>query len=634
VIGKVLGGRYEIVRRIASGGMATLYKANCTYLLRPVAVKVLKEELARDSEFLARFRREARAAARLSHPNVVGIYDVGQHQGIHYIVMEYVEGRTLKEVIAQDAPLPVSEAVAVGRAMLDALSAAHAQGIVHRDIKPQNILLDKFSRVKVADFGIARAPDAATLVSSDKIMGSAHYMSPEQAKGRFTDARSDLYSAGVVLYEMLTGHVPFDGDSTVEVALRHMREEPVSPRRRNPDISPALAAIVMRALSKDPGARYSSAEAMKADLERFASGETPRALLAQHGQTAAVETSAVNSALETGGGVRDSTSWPLGEERAMAEATRPRRAALAWLLVLLVSLGSTAYAGYLVWDWFTVPPVEVPLVEGERIEAAQSILQEHGLNAEIVGSQHHDEIPANYVISQNPHPGETTRRGRAVELTISQGPEWVQNGVPYVVGLHKAQAEIALENVGLQAQISWQYSDEVPEECVIEQVPVANTRVQKGTTVYLEVSQGPEPTPFALPGVVGSKVDQALERLTSLGLETRILYENADYPVGTVADQDPQAGTEVKPGDTVTLVVSRGGNAQASTAVLTIKVPAEPDAQQIRVEIIDQKSQRVIYENQHHGGDEFELEVFYYGGAIVRVYSDGQQVGDDRRIVQ
>ncbi|MFP4200749.1 MAG: PASTA domain-containing protein, partial [Clostridia bacterium] len=504
----------------------------------------------------------------------------------------------------------------------------------HRDIKPDNVIIDETGRVRVTDFGIARAPDSGTIVASDSIMGSARYMAPEQARGSYTDARADLYAAGVVLYEMLTGEVPFDGDGPVGIAMAHVNGEVPDPRAVNPNISEDLAHVIFKALEKEPGRRYSSAESMGRDLVKVARGESLRRnrlgrddrtrVLAADDLTAAFGEDP--DALAADEDNRSSGREDLLSEEDEIEEYEPRRRPSAAVVILLVlsfaALGVVGYAGYLVYDWLMVPAVDVPPVSGERLATAESILEEHGLKADVVASKHDDEIPANYVIEQDPAENRQVRRGHTVLLTISEGPEWIEGGVPDVMELTRQEAEVTLGNVGLSATIEERHHDDVPRGQVIDQVPEPGARVQRGSEIALEVSRGPEPRPFPLTGFIGKRESAVLAELSAAELSVNIVRENADFPEGIVIDQDPAPGSEVTTGDTVTLVVSRGTDRTPNEETISFQLPSEPAVQNVRVELIDEFSQRVAYQDRLEGGSSVEITLYWYGfGARAFAYS-------------
>ncbi len=527
--GEVLGGRYRLEDRIGGGGMAWVWKAEDTLLHRPVAIKVLREEFVSDEAFVRRFRQEAESAASLVHPNVVHVYDVGEERGEHYIVMELVEGETLKEYIQRHGPLPVGRALQIATSVARALQAAHRKGIVHRDIKPQNILLTAEGRVKVADFGIARAATGTTIVHTNTVLGSAHYFAPEQARGGFTDEKSDLYSLGAVLYEMLTGSPPFEAATPVAVALKHLQEQPVTPRKQRQEIPRSVEAIVLRLLEKDPAKRYTSADALLADLHR---------------------------ALEEIG-------EPMGEEPIPAGATPPRasakrqrrgpwRRAWPWAIVL-VALIALGYGGARAFSaWITVPNVKVAKVEGMSLTGAQAKLKAQGLGSLVVAHEH-VAAKKNTVVRQDPAPGDVVKKGRVVDLIVSSGPRMV--AVPNVVNQTVGQAEAALSDFVPRVV---QVQSNQPQGNVVRQHPSGGT-LAAGSTVVLYVSSGPGNVQQTIPDLTGETLSQAETSLSALGVTvTYVQYQYSSTPSGTVLQQSVPAGTQVTKGMTIIPTVSEG----------------------------------------------------------------------------
>lgn len=572
MIGKCLGGRYEILSRLGGGGMAVVYRAKDHLLGRIVAIKVLREQDDQDDDFVSRFHREARAVASLSHPNVVNIYDVGQDGDIHYLVMECVHGETLKEYIQRRGPLPPEEVVAIGVQILSALVHAHESGIVHRDIKPQNILIGKYGEVKVTDFGIARAKTANTITHTGSMIGSVHYLSPEQARGGIADEKSDLYSVGVVLYEMLTGQVPFTGDSPISVALKHLQADFVPPRRLRPEIPQSLENVVRRALAKDPRHRYASAEAMLEDLKTALSPERQNEPvweppideedLEKTKVLPAVGVAAEEEPRPSDGtagepGERAEKSKPVASGEAAGKARGQRRVVrlLGW--VLAVSLGLVF--GLLGFNYamglLIVPDVTVPRVEGMHVDLAKKKLEEAGLVADVV-SRHSNEVERNLVIRQEPSAGMVVKKGRTVTLYVSQGPEKVE--MPDVRGLPRSQAEQLL-SAFLSRTVDEEYSDEAPPGHVIRQEPAPGDRVvPQETRVHLVVSKGRETV--TMPSLAGLSLAQAEDTLRKHGLKLGSVREERSYwPKGTVFRQYPyNAGDNVQPGASVDVWVSGG----------------------------------------------------------------------------
>lgn len=630
MIGKRLAHRYDILRRIGEGGMAIVYKAHDTLLDRPVAVKVLRPELARDEEFVRRFRREARAAASLSHPNIVAIYDVGRHQGCDYIVMEYVEGRTLKDKIRREAPLPVAVAVSLARQILQALDHAHRHGIIHRDIKPQNILLTRSGQVKLTDLGIARATGSWTLVESRAVLGTAHYISPEQACGRHTGVQSDLYSLGIVLYEMLTGRLPFDGESPVAVAMKHVQEPPPSPRRYNPAVPAALEAIVLKAIEKDPARRYASAGEFLEDLARYR-------VLSPAAVAAGGDDAAPTLRL-------DPLPVPHAGEAAAAEPEPPVPAApaarrhpprvrrrwppwLAWSAVLLAVFAAAGGAAYALSLWLNPPVFTLPDLRGRSLEEARRLLAGHGVRVEVVSRVHHPEAPAGTVVAQEPGAGEPVRAGAAVAVTLSEGPQRIPGGMPDLRGLEAREAELRLRALQLQPETVELASEEVPAGRVVEHDPPPGAEVAAGSRVRLFVSSGPPSPVVAMPDLRGRSLDEARQAVADLGLVLRtVASEVSDYPANQVARQAPAPGSLVRRGDAVDLTVSSGNGLVPNRDELTVELAAEPEVQQVAVLVRDERGERVVRSGEHAGGDVLVLTVFWYGDrATVRVLVNGEE---------
>ena len=531
--GEILGGRYRLEDRIGGGGMAWVWKAEDTLLHRPVAVKLLREEFAADEAFLGRFRQEAESAASLVHPNIVHVYDVGTERGLQYIVMELVEGETLKERIQRQGPLPIGRSLQVATSVARALQAAHRKGIVHRDIKPQNILLTTEGRVKVADFGIARAASGTTIVHTNTVIGSAHYFAPEQARGGFTDEKSDLYSLGAVLYEMLAGQPPFEGATPVAVALKHLQEQPVSLRKRRPEVPKSVEAIVMRLLEKDPAKRYTGADALLADLHRA---------LEEIGEPMTEE----------------DPPAPADAQSRTARRQPPRRSparriwpwvVIALALALLLYGGARAFTA-----WFTVPNVTVAKVEGLGLRQAQAKLKAQGLGSYVAGREH-VAAPKNTVVNQIPAAGDVVKKGRVVQLLISEGPQIVT--VPNVVGLPVAQAEAAL-GPQFHSQVI-QIKSNQTQGNVVRQSPRGGTRIASGGKVQLFVSLGPTEIQATVPDLTGLSLATAEKDLGALNVTvTNVLPAYSTSQSGTVLNQSVPPGTTVTQNMTTILTVSEG----------------------------------------------------------------------------
>ena len=587
-----LAGRYRLVARVGEGGMAIVWRAVDERLGRPVAIKVLREQFASDAELVERFRREAQAAASLSHPNVVQIFDVGRDGGRPFIVMELVDGLSLKELLRRHGRLSPPAAVAVAVGVARALAHAHRHGVVHRDIKPHNILLTTEGLVKVADFGIARAASATLLTQAGTVLGSVHYFSPEQARGQAIGPASDLYSLGVVLYEMLTGRLPFTADSPIAVALQHVQEAPPPPRRLRPEVSAALERCVLHLLAKEPGQRPPSAEAAAEELracepqaEAFPLVGLLRALpVAEAGQrlsdaSPGGQATQVVVGLGRGQGptpavdgqtpARGPRAIAAGAPRKEAEATtvaatsgrgQPprRRRPLRWAFVGAFLAGLTAAGGTLS-DWLFPREVGVPNVVGRPEAEARAILQRSGLDYAVDRRVYSSLVPAGYVVSQDPEPGRQVREGRKIWATVSLGPEVGE--VPDVVGRPLRDARVMLTQQGfVLGTVEEGYAPDVPPNTVVAQDPPGAIRLEKGRPVNLVVSRGREPlAAVRLPDFTGMQVSDVAAELQRMGLTLGATWaEHSPQPQGTVIDQNPQPGAEVSQGDRVDLVYSQG----------------------------------------------------------------------------
>jgi serine/threonine-protein kinase len=526
VEGAVVDNRYEVGHRLGSGGMADVYLAHDRQLGRDIALKVLHRRFARDGQFVERFKREAQSAAGLQHPHVVGIYDRGEHDGTYYIAMEYLPGRTLRQVVNEEAPLDQERTIAYGLQILDAAGFAHRNGIVHRDFKPHNVICGPDGQLKVTDFGIARA-GASEMTETGSIMGTAQYLSPEQAQGQPVEASSDLYSIGVMLYEMLVGRVPFDGDTAVAIALRHVSDAPVPIRQLRPDVHPALEAAIMRALEKDPAARYSSAEEFASALgmarEAIISGDPGQ-------DTAAWGALVAPTVLVDEEGDRRRRRWP-------------------WVaLALLLLLGGAALALALGGD----DKVEVPNLVGKPASQAVTELARLGLKSDVKPVE--SEAPKESVVSHDPAAGDEVDEGATVTLQVSSGPG--TKLVPEVRGKTEKEAAKLLADADFEYTRQDEPSSAVPAGSAIRTDPAGGTEQPAGSRVQLFISTGPKRV--KVPGVVGLEVDAARAELADRGLRAVVNRVESDEPEGQVTAQNPGEGTDVDEGTRITISVSKG----------------------------------------------------------------------------
>jgi serine/threonine-protein kinase len=560
MIDTVFDGRYRIMRKLGAGGMANVYLAEDQELGRRVAIKILNDRHAGDDQFIERFRREAKNAAGLSHPNIVSIYDRGEAEGTYYIAMEYLDGRTLKELIVSRGPAPIKTAIEYTRQILAAIGHAHRNGIVHRDIKPHNVVVDSDGRLKVTDFGIARS-GASQMTEAGSIIGTAQYLSPEQAKGAPVDQRSDLYAVGVVLYELLTGKVPFSGDTPLEIAMKHLSKVPEPPSKLRPEVSDDLDMIVLRALAKDPEERYQTAEEMAADLSRVARGfgvsdetaDAATAVLGGSGATAATMIAPRRTAVAPPPPTRTPPAAYYGYEGP----PRRRRPLWPWLLaiLLLVGAGLAAYFAYdRIQDELNAnKPVSVPFVEGLREANAVNQIRDKGLEPN-VQRKFDEEVAAGLVADQRPDAGVRLDKGDSVALIVSRGKP--RSAVPDLVGKAESDAVKALSARHLDAKPVAVFSETVEEDTVTAQDPKPGTSLVWGSTVRINVSRGPEPV--SVPYVVGLSFDQASAQLRGAGFQVQRQDVESNQAAGIVIEQNPRGNTSSSRGSTVTVRVSKG----------------------------------------------------------------------------
>jgi eukaryotic-like serine/threonine-protein kinase len=570
LIDRTFDRRYVIKRKLGSGGMADVYLAEDQELGRLVALKLLDDRHAADDQFVERFRREAQSAASLNHPNIVSIFDRGRAEGTYYIAMEFLDGRTLKELLVRNGPTPIPIAIDYARQILGALAFAHKNGIVHRDIKPHNIVVGGDGRLKVTDFGIARS-GASQMTEAGSIVGTAQYLSPEQARGAPVDPRSDLYSLGIVMYEMLTGNVPFTGDTPVEIAMKHLSQIPDPPSAQRADVPHDLDAVVVRALAKEPDQRYGSAEEMDADLARVA-----------RGVAVSRETEDAMTQVLSGAGVATAQTM-ISRPRAVApppappvyrppgqyyDYAEPPRGRSIWPWVLAIGLILAGAIG----GWFLYTkvqqqldnnrPVAVPDVRLVQKDLAVLQIRNQGLKP-VLQYAANDTVPKGQVADENPGGGAKISKGSTVTLTISTGPPKVT--VPDVRGRSLTDAIAALASLGLSPKIVHVYSP-LPPDTVTGQFPPPKSRVLKSTNVRINISRGAKPIP--VPDVTGQPYLNAKSALEGQGFVVHRVDIQSDSPEGVVVSSDPPPGTSSSHGATVTLSVSKG---PASTQVPDVR---------------------------------------------------------------
>jgi serine/threonine-protein kinase len=556
LIDTLFDGRYRIQRKLGAGGMADVYLAEDQELGRRVAIKILNDRHANDDQFIERFRREAKNAAALNHPNIVSIYDRGNAEDTYYIAMEFLDGRSLKELIVGRGAAPVNVAIEYTRQILSALRFAHRHGIVHRDIKPHNVLVDGEGRLKVTDFGIARA-GTSQMTETGSIVGTAQYLSPEQAQGTEVDQRSDLYSLGIVLYELLTGKTPFEGDTPVEIAMKHLSNAPRPPSKLRPDIPPELDMVVLRALAKSPDDRYQSADEMEADLERVARGAPVAAATAatqvlKVPPAAAAEAATAATMIAPIAVSRGDVPPPFIEDEEYEEQGGPDRPLWAWLLAVLFVIAAVV-AGFFVWQELSGSAVKEPvgLYQGvPQAQAEQQITAAHLVPAVKHGSS--EKYKKGLVFKQDPSAGSHVDKGSTVTIWVSTGKPKVP--VPDVKGKQWADAQQELTDAKLKP-----VEHIVPGNTkgqVTATDPPAGTSIAEGSTVRVNVMSGPQQA--TVPSVVGESLDQASATLHAQGFNVNPTYVDSTATANQVIHQNPAPGSPAPKGSTVDVQVSNG----------------------------------------------------------------------------
>jgi serine/threonine-protein kinase len=630
MIGRVLGNRYEIIEKIGEGGMSIVYKAKCRLLNRFVAIKVLRSEFVKDEEFVKRFEKESQAAASLSHNNVVGIYDVGYEEDIHYIVMELMNCQTLKEFIqCKTTFLSNEEIIAITLQIASALDHAHNTGIIHRDIKPHNILITEEGLVKVADFGIARAVTSSTMVNTAEVVGSVHYASPEQARGGFLDAKSDLYSLGVVMYELATGRVPFEADTPISVALKHLKEEVVPPSLVNMKLKPSLEAVILKCLVKDAAFRYTSAKELSKDLEKI-----------QHNPD--VEIAYERESLDS-----PTTKLPSMKDYKEDESLKPSRRITkqkqSYVGVGLTIFAALAFSFLILFVMFFKPlmasqknlPFEMPDVVGENYTESNVMLSQKGLFVEITEQVNSTEYAANTIITQSPAAGDKVKPGQKVRVVISIGAK--KATVPILLNKSLKDAELIAKNNKMKiGDITEQFSD-LPVGLILSQKPAGGLPAQENTVIDVIVSKGPENKVVLVPSLVGKTMEEAKTILEGLNLQLNPIgseYSDTVF-LNSIARQELAPGKEVSEGVLINVFVSKGPeNVEVPTdeaipteveKMIPITLPTDIDVVMVKATLMIDTIELVVYE-QEHKKEEVKITVPVKGSGemVVNIYFDGQ----------
>ena len=626
--GKIIGNRYEVLEKIGIGGMATVYKAKDNILKRNVAVKVLRDEFTTDEEFIKRFNTEAQAAASLTHPNIVSIYDVGHEDNLYFIVMELIQGKTLKQIITEDGVLPWKWSINIAIQIASALEIAHKNNIVHRDIKPHNIIITEDGVAKVTDFGIAKAVSNSTITAFGTTIGSVHYFSPEHARGGYTDAKSDIYSLGVVMYEMMTGRVPFDADTPVSIALKHMQEKPVEPIKLNPSIPYAVNKIIMKAMQKEVALRYSSATEMLKDLNA--------ALKNPDGNTVMPDQNIENSYTQRIPTIQGGEKMNQKERKVNAFFKKHKKAIMIAIIVLIVILIPVIgfYGTQAILNVGRAKDVKLPNLVGKTIEEAEQELNKSKLKIE-KKEEFNSEIEVGKIISQNPPFIEnyTVKENSTVEVVVSKGTEMTK--VPKIIGMEYEEAEEEIKKYNLQAEKIDKVSKTVEKGIVIEQEPAENTEIKAGEKVKIYVSCGNGLKQIVTQYVIGKTEKDAKELLTKDGLEVEVVNEeDTTKENGIVLKQSIEAGKTVDEGTKIIITVNKiaeikTGKIDINLKSITggIKLDAEgneinPEAT-VTVTVTSAGKEETVY-NEKHRKDTSTImfDVKGVGTITIKVYVD------------
>ena len=605
--------------------MATVYKAKCHVLNRFVAVKVLKDEYTTDEEFIRRFNVEAQSAAGLTHPNIVSIYDVGHEDNIYYIVMELIQGKTLKQIISEDGALPWKWSANIAIQIASALEAAHKNNIIHRDIKPHNIIITEDGIAKVTDFGIAKAVSNSTITAFGTTIGSVHYFSPEHAKGSFTDAKTDIYSLGVVMYEMLTGRVPFDADTPVSIALKHMQEKPVEPLKINQNIPFAMNQIIMKAMQKEPALRYASATEMLKDLNIAL--KNPEGNFVE-------EISGVTQRIET---IKEEPKEEKNNKNKKGKLNKKTKTIItivACAILIPLLLFATIWGTKKILDANSIKDVNIPNLVGKTEDEVKQILSTSKLTYEIVEEQYNKEVEAGLIISQDPEYRENykIKEDNVIKLIISKGKELTT--IPKVAGMTYDEAQRTLAQYKLRPEKIEEKSDKIEQGIVIRQEPAENTEAVAGDTVKVYVSIGTGLEKISVPYVIGKAQDVATKELTESKLKVEIAYEeDKTRNEGIVLKQSLEVGEVVEEGSTIVLTINKIAQIKKGTVNINVKSLTgyveekdeegnviDPEEVEVKVTV---GADTIYNEKKKENTENISLNVEGIGTVNVKVYING-----------
>ncbi|MBQ3554131.1 MAG: Stk1 family PASTA domain-containing Ser/Thr kinase [Clostridia bacterium] len=584
MIGTVIANRYEIIEEVGKGGMAVVYKAKCLVLNRYVALKVLRQEFREDTDFIHRFKVEAQSAGSLSHPNIVSIYDVCQSDGVDYIVMEYVEGVTLKEYIEKRGIIPWKEAVDYAAQICAGLEHAHKKGIIHKDIKPHNVIITREGTLKITDFGIAKVMSTSTIATGGaQAMGSVHYFSPEQARGGYTDAKTDIYSLGVLMYEMVTGRLPFEGDTAVAVAMQHIEKEPTPPTKINPSVDTSLENVILRAMSKEQARRYDSATKMMIDLKKVYMG-TPVSFdpaLAGGETTVLPPIGGEHVVPKELRGKPKGSAKPVQEGKGQKTPEQERKDKISLIAGIATGVGLFVILALIFYFMFfspaSVPEVELPNFKNMTVEEARALVKDTELQIVVSESVESHEVKEGDIISQDPTPDKKVKNNATIRVVVSLGAPGGE--MPELVGRTDIDAQDVIRRLGLVPNVVSEPSDTVAKGNVIRHTPPQGTRYNDGDMVTIYVSSGQENATVPVPNLIGLTEEEAKSALLALDLTWGTITKvESSRPEGTVVQQSIAAETNVGTKTSVSLRISGGKNSASAEPTSTPKPTIRPIA--------------------------------------------------------
>ncbi|ADQ14999.1 Stk1 family PASTA domain-containing Ser/Thr kinase [Halanaerobium hydrogeniformans] len=661
---KILNNRYKIIEEIGRGGMAIVYSARDTLLQRTVAIKMLRPEYSSDNDFKEKFHQEARAVAKLSHPNVVSIYDIVVDDQKIYLVMEIVKGKTLKDLIKERGKLSIVEALEFASQIAAALSIAHGNQIVHCDIKPHNIILTEDMEVKITDFGISRAVNSSTVRVTDTVVGSAHYFSPEQAKGGEIKAYSDIYSLGIVLYEMITGELPFKGESPISVALKHIQEQPISPTEIDNDIPEEVNQLIMKAMAKDPIDRYNNAREMRHRITHILKNLKNQPLSSNKDQsdfnadeTKIMKKSDFNLEEIANNSKAENSTNSKNKKQLKKELANKKKSkkdngdnlndnqenesllkSLGSIIALVVVLAALFIGGgfYFFRSYTDVPIVEVPDIEGKSLNEARSLASEQGLSLrEAEERVYSDDIAENHIVNQQPAGGSRVKQSRPINITVSQGSKLIE--VPNFVDKTLRETLIELENLALKSgNIQYIFRLSVDPGTVINQIPAAGAEVESGSEITLFVSRGERDISVRMPDLTGLKQQEAFELIRESGLNIgNVRVEESNRFIdGQVISQSVRAGEYLPRGIAVDFVISRGSannleEEDYNLNRINVNVTGTDD-KQVKIVVIDDNGEDEVYNALHQPGENVIRDIWSKGETEIKIYFDNQLIKTEK----